>query len=395
MNFSKIRTSLFLNLAELINMPLPETITGTGARGKVGEWCKSKGYNNALIIASKSIIKYGVIDKLIESLDKEGIKYVIYDGVTPNPTFKSSQEAVDLGKKNNVDMVIVIGGGSPLDCSKLTAAALTNDKPIRKLAGMMKVGRKPLPIIAIPTTAGTGSEVTAAAVISDENTHVKHMMVSQKIVPELAVLDPETMVSLPKHVTAETTFDALDHAIEAYISTHKNEEAKKLAEEAIVLINDNLKKVYDNGDDLEGREALAIASYKAGASFNKCSLGYAHGFGHRFTELYDHSHGATLAMILPNLLDFNRKVSEYELATLAVLCGLGTKQEEPSILADKFIKRIYQLRDDVNLPTRCEGLKKADYDKIITTAFKESHRSYPVPRYMTKLDAIEFLNKLL
>lgn len=395
MNFSKVKTSLFLNLAELINMPVPDTIKGHGSRGEVGKWCKSKGYNNALIIASKSIIKYGVIDKLLLSLDKEGIKYVIYDGVTPNPTFKSAQEATDLGRKSNVDMVIVIGGGSPLDCSKLVAAAITNDKPIRKLAGMMKVRKNALPIIAIPTTAGTGSEVTAAAVISDENTHIKHMMLSPKIVPELAVLDAETMVSLPKHVTAETTFDALDHAIEAYVSTHKNKEAKKLAEEAIVAINENLKKVYDNGDDLEGREALAIASYKAGLSFNKCSLGYAHGIGHRFTELYDHSHGATLAMILPNLLEFNKKASEKELATLAVLCGLGSKSEGSSILADKFIKRIYRLRDEVNLPAKCKGLNKADYDKIISAAFKESHSSYPVPRYMSKLDAIEFLDKLL
>ncbi len=394
MRLAKIKAILMLKGAEFLNMPVPETIIQAGGRGRVGKWCADKGYKRAIIIASKSIVKYGVIDKLINSLKKENIEYFIYIGVTPNPTFKSAKEATELGKKNEADVVIVIGGGSPIDCSKLAAAAIGSDKKLKDLVGMLKAGKGTLPIVAIPTTAGTGSDVTAAAVISDEENHTKHIMLSPKIVPSLAILDSETMETLPKHVIAETAFDALDHAIEAYISGYKNNKAEKLAEEAIVAINKVLKPTYDGRKENEGYEELLIASYKAGLAFNKCSLGYAHAFGHRLTELYDYSHGKTLGILLPNILEFSKDAIEDKLARLAVICDLGKALEDNKVLADKFIQRIIQLRKEVGLAEKCTELKKEDYDHIIKAAFKEANSSYAIPKYMTYDEAVELLDKI-
>jgi alcohol dehydrogenase len=306
-----------------------------------------------------------------------------------------SKEAATIGKTNNVDVVIAIGGGSPIDCAKLTSAAITSKKTINNLIGILKVKQMPLPLIAVPTTAGTGSEVSAGAVISDDVTHMKFIMISPKIVPNLAVLDGETMTGLPKQWTAGTGFDALTHAVEAYIGFHYNADAKRSASEAVAAINKYLKRAYDNGSDIEARGALSLASYKAGLAMNKCSLGYAHAFGHRLTGFYDLPHGVAVGMILPHVIKYNKKAAEKEFAELAVACDLGKDSEPIHVLAEKFEKNIFDLYDKLKLPKKCDKLKKSDYDQIMKEAFKETNATYGVPKYMTKKEAAELLDKIL
>jgi len=392
---TRIKMSMLLTGGELMKVPIPETFIGAGSRSRIGAWCKGNGYRRAIIIMDKGVKDLGIADKILDSLKKAEVTYCIYDNVLPNPTVNMSKEAATMGKNNNVDIVIAVGGGSPIDCAKLTSAAITSKKPINNLLGMMKVRQMPLPLIAVPTTAGTGSEVSMGAVISDDVTHMKSIMASPKIVPKLAVLDGETMIGLPKQLTAGTGFDALTHAVEAYIGFHYNADAKRNAAEAIAAINKYLKRAYDNGSDIEARDALALASYKAGLAMNKCLLGYAHAFGHRLTGFYDLPHGMAVGMFLPHVIQYNKKAAEKELAELAVVCGLGKASDPKDILAEKFEKSIFKLYDQMKLPRKCDKLKKSDYDQIIKEAFKETNSTHGVPKYMTKKEAAGLLDKIL
>ncbi len=391
---AKLQVRLLFTVAKILKVRIPETITGSGSREKTGAWCREHGYGSALVIMDKAIGELGIADKMLNSLDREGITYVIYDGVQPNPTVEMAREASELGKKHKADIIIAFGGGSPIDCAKLTAAAITNKKSIEKLVGTLRVRKDPLPIIAVPTTAGTGSEVSLGAVISDDITHNKGLMLSPSIVPVLAILDGETMIDLPPLWTAATAFDALAHAVEAHISTQYNEEAVQNATQAVSLINKYLIRAFENGNDLEARDALSIAAYKAGLAMNKCSLGYAHSLGHRLTGLYDLPHGISVGMFLPHVLEFNRKAAEKELAELTIACELGTMDESPEVLTDKFIKRVSDLYCKVKLPEKCEKLKESDYKIIIKEAFKETNATYAVPRYLTKHEAAVLLDKV-
>lgn len=393
--FARINVSIMFAIGEWMNVPTPETFSGAGSRSKIGNWCKTYGYKRALIIMDKVVKEAGIADKIIDSLNKAGVAYFIYDKVLPNPTVSMSKEATAIGKTNNVDVVIAIGGGSPIDCAKLTSAAITSKNNINNLIGILKVKQMPLPLIAIPTTAGTGSEVSIGAVISDDVTHMKSIMISPKIVPKVAILDGETMTGLPQQWTAGTGFDALTHAVEAYIGFHYNADAKHNASEAVTAINKYLIRAYDNGSDIEARDALSLAAYKAGLAMNKCSLGYAHAFGHRLTGFYNLPHGLAVGMVLPHVIKYNKKAAEKELAELAIACGIGKDIEPKDVLADKFEKSIFELYDKLKLPKKCDKLKKSDYDQIIKEAFKETNVTYGVPKYMTRKEAAELLDTIL
>ena len=392
---AKVRVGLLFATGKMLKIPVPETITGGGSREKVGPWCKKHGFERALVIMDQMVKKLGIADKMLDSLEQEGISFVIYDEVQPNPTVGMGKEAAQLGRSNHVEVVIAFGGGSPIDCAKLTAAAITNKKPVEKLVGMFKVKQNPLPIIAVPTTAGTGSEVSAAAVISDDVTHKKNLMITPSVVPVLAVLDGETMVGLPPLWTAATGFDALTHAVEARISTQNDAGGGKHADQAVSLINKYLIRAFENGEDLEARNALSLASYKAGLAMNKCGLGYAHAFGHRLTGFYDVPHGMAVGMFLPHVLEVNRKAAQKELAELSIACELGNRNEDTGALAGRFIQRVFDLYRDVELPEKCDELTRSDYKAIIGEAFKETNATFPVPRYLSKKEAAILLDKLL
>lgn len=392
---ARIQTGLMFAAAKFIKVPVPETYTGAGSRARIGAWCRSRGRKMALVITDKPLMKLGIVKKILDSLDKEGIRYAVFDGVQPNPTMSITREAVALGKSKGADVVIAVGGGSAIDCAKLVAATLTSGKKPEKLLGMFKVWRKPLPLAAVPTTAGTGSEVSVGAVISDDSTHRKGIMISPFIVPRLAVLDSETMTGLPPHLTAATAFDALTHAVEAYIGRHFDAEAERDAREAVTLINTHLMAAFKKGKDLAARDALALAAYKAGLAFNKCSLGYCHAFGHQLTGYYDVPHGVAVGMFLPHILKFNLDAVEGKLARLAVACGLGAESEAGGELARKFVRRILDLQAAVKLPSKCDGLRRSDYARITKGAFREANATYAVPKYMSRGEAASLLDKII
>lgn len=391
---STIRVKLLYIVSDHLRLPPTETLEGDGACEKIGDYCKKKGYTHALVVTDKEIMKLGVPCNMLTSLKQAGIAYTIYDGVLPNPTLRMSQEASMMGKKNKADIIIAFGGGSSIDCAKLTAATITNTKPIKKLIGILKVRKEPVPIIAVPTTAGTGSEISVGAVISDDATHKKSLMISPKIVPALAVLDGRTMVGLPPYLTAITGFDALTHAVEAFIGRHRHQEGKAHAKQAVVGIYRHLKRAFDTGSDIEARSALSLASYHAGKAMNKCGLGYAHAFGHRLTEFYDLPHGLAVGMVLPHVLDMSRKESQKSLSELAIACKLGDASEPERHLAEKFISWVSGLYRECGLPQKVDKLSRSDYHLIIKEAFQEADATYPVPRYFTKNDAYDLLDRL-
>ncbi len=217
---ARIQTGALFTVAKFLKLRVPETIAGAGSRAKVGAWCAEHGYANALVVTDASVIRLKIADKLFASLRKADVAYAIYDRVLPSPTVGMATQAAALGKSTGAQVVVAIGGGSVIDCAKLAAAAMTSSRKPKSPVGTLMVWRDPLPIVAIPTTAGTGSEVSVGAVISDDVTHKKSIMIAPRIVPVLAVLDGETMQGLPPQWTAGTVFDALTHACEAYISRH-------------------------------------------------------------------------------------------------------------------------------------------------------------------------------
>ena len=377
----------------LMKLPIPEVIEGAGSREKVGAWCKKNNYNRVLIVTDQMMMKIGLLDKVVNSLEKEGIQYCIYDGVTPNPTIGECYEAMGLGMKNRVELVIGFGGGSPMDAAKFTAIGLATKKSPRKTIGMLKVD-KVLPILEIPTTAGTGSEVGIGAVISDDYTHGKYAMADTKLIPIACVYDEETLESAPAKLIAETTMDSLTHAVEAYISAVDSKEDMKRAEQSVAIINQYIMQAYENPEDMVAKKKLMEACHLSGVAFNRMGVGYAHGIGHRLTGFYDYPHGQAVSMILPYILSYNRNAAKKKFAKLAIVCELGNAEEEIEVLADKFIQRIYELRDALGIPKNCEKLRREDYDAIIKEAFQEVNTTYAVPKQMSKKDAVILLDEL-
>jgi len=392
---ARIQTGLLFTAAKFIKVPVPETWTGAGSRGRIGSWCRSRGCRMALVITDKPVMKLGIAKKMFDSLKKEGIGWAVYDGVLPNPTVGMAREAVALGKAQGADAVIAVGGGSVMDCAKLVAAAMTSGKDPKKHVGKFRVWTKPLPLAAVPTTAGTGSEVSVGAVISDDVTHWKGLMITPAIVPRLAVLDGETMTGLPPHLTASTAFDALTHAVEAYIARNDDAVAERDAREAVSLINTHLMTAFKKGKDIKARDAMALAACKAALAFNRNSLGYCHAFGHRLTGFYDLPHGLAVGMFLPHVLEFSLDRVEGKLAKLAVACGLGSASEAAGALARKFVKRVFELYAAVKLPPKCDALKRSDYPQIIKEAFKEANATYAVPKYMSRRNAEALLDRII
>lgn len=392
--WAAIYTRVLVRAIIIMKLPIPEVIEGAGSRGKVGAWCKKNNYSRVLIVTDKVMMKLGLLDKVVNSLEKEGIAYCIYDGVTPNPTIGECYEAMGLGMRNRVELVIGFGGGSPMDAAKFTAIGLASKKSPKKTIGMLKID-KVLPTLLIPTTAGTGSEVGIGAVISDEYSHTKNAMADPKLIPVACVYDEETLESAPAKLIAETTMDSLTHAIEAYISAVDSKEDMKRAEQSVAIINRSIMQAYENPTDMDAKKRLMEACHLSGVAFNRMGVGYAHGIGHRLTGYYDYSHGEALSMILPYILKFNRNVAKKKFAKLAVVCELGKAEEDIDTLADKFINRIFELRDALGIPKKCEKLKREDYDGIIKEAFKEVNTTYAVPKHMSKKDAVALLDELI
>lgn len=341
------------------------SLMGAGCVKEVPSEIKSLGFKRGLIVTDKVLNQIGLVKKITMLLDTENIEYVIYDNTKPNPTTKNVDDGLNMLKENDCDFIISLGGGSPHDCAKGIALLATNGGDIKDYEGVNKSKKPQLPLIAINTTAGTGSEMTIFSIITDEERHIKMALVDKHMTPIIAVNDAELMLDMPKNLTSATGMDALTHAVEAYVSINATPITDACAEKAITLISENLKRAYDNGHDVEARDNMAYAEYLAGMAFNNASLGYVHAMAHQLGGMFDLPHGVCNAVLLPHVQEFNKRVSANRLKDVAKFMGCNVDNLTDEEGANLAIKMIKDLSLSVNIPS---GLKELNVDK---NAFEE------------------------
>lgn len=366
-------------------IPQPTILVGPGASGRLGQTIAGFGHAKILIVTDSIISKLGLLDDLTKALALGGAEYVIFDAITPDAPIPLIEEGIEFYQAHGCDAIVAFGGGSSMDASKAIAAAVSNPgKTLRELAGYFKGLNTPVKIYAVPTTAGTGSEVTVAAVISDPENHTKLVIVDTRLVPKMAALDPCLMTGLPPHITAATGIDALTHAIEAFVGKWANPYTDDMALSAVGLIFENLRTAYSDGKNLEAREKMALAATYAGLAFTRANVGYVHAIAHQFGGKYHTPHGLANAIMLPLVLKYSLPAITDRLALLAVRAKLGRENEADDVLALKFLDAVDQLNLDLGIPTFLAALKASDIPQLAEAACHEAHTGYPVPRYMTQ-----------
>ncbi|MDO4333134.1 MAG: iron-containing alcohol dehydrogenase [Eubacteriales bacterium] len=342
-----------------------------------------KHKERVMIVTDEGIRKLGLVHSLEEALQKNGIFYVIYDKTVPNPTTLNVEEARQLYKENRCKALIGFGGGSSIDCAKAVGARIARPrKSPGQMAGILRV-RKKLPLfIAIPTTAGTGSETTLAAVITDAQTRHKYAINDFPLIPGYAVLDPQITVSLPPFITATTGMDALTHAVEAYIGNSTTRATRAYALRAVKLIFQNLDRAYQKGSDLRARKNMLIASYYAGCAFTQSYVGYVHAVAHSIGGQYDVPHGLANAILLPHVLKAYGKRIDRKLHRLAVAAGVASEDTPAETAAKDFIHAIEEMKKRFHIGDTVKEIREEDIPKLARYADKEANPLYPVPVLM-------------
>ena len=344
-----------------------------------------------LIVTDSGITRNSLTKPLEDILKKYGITYIIYDKTQPNPTVHNVEETLKIYLQNNCDSLIAIGGGSSMDCAKALGARLVYPKrSLGQLKGILRVMRTLPPLIAIPTTAGTGSEVTLAAIITDSEKHHKYALMSFPLIPRYAVLDAALTYSLPPHLTATTGIDALTHATEAYIGRSTTKETRRLALEAAKLIFENIENAYNDGHNRIARENMLFAAYKAGIAFSKSYVGYIHAVAHSLGGTYGTPHGLANAVIIPYVLEAYGKSAYKKLHEIGIAVGVSDKNDSHEIGAKKFIKAVRDLNKQISIPDKLTGIKKSDIPQMARNAEAEANPLYPVPKLMTRKELEKF-----
>ena len=372
----------------------PDTIIGQGSVLKLPSIIKNKGVNKVLLVTDNGLLKLGIPNGLIETMEKENLAYEIFSDLQLNPTDENVEAGFKVFKDNDCEGIVAFGGGSPMDCAKAIAAKNAHpNKSIKQLQGILKVHKKICPFWAVPTTAGTGSETTVAAVITEAKTHHKAPISDPAILPRYAVLDPELTKGLPPKITATTGLDALSHAVEAYTNHFYNtEEEDTRTKNAVKLIYNNLYKAYLDGNDMEARQNMQIAAFDAGRAFTRGCVGNVHAVGHTLGGLYGYPHGEAMSIILPYVLrQFGEAVYD-SLADLADVCDIkGANNKEKAL---NFISWIEEMKDKMNIPKGINCIKDEDIEQIVEWAEKEANPLYPVPVIWDKNDFRKLIDEL-
>lgn len=355
-----------------------------------------KGCQSVLVVTSPSVAKMAGTKRLLDGLRGVGVACSVYDKTVPNPTTDTVEEALTLYKAGNCQAIIGIGGGSSLDCAKAVGVrAVLPSKPLSKLGGVLKV-RKRLPTLAaIPTTAGTGSETTIAAVITDAETRDKYAISDFPLIPDYAVLDPEMTLTLPPHLTASTGMDTLTHAVEAFVGRSTTKDTREDALAAVKLIFENLERAYRDGSDLEARRNMLLASFRAGCAFTKSYVGYVHAVAHSLGGAYNVAHGYANAVILPVMLRAYGSAIYPQLAQLAEAAGLaapGTDQREAALA---FLDGVDALKTRCGIGSTIPELRREDIPALARHADREANPLYPVPVLMDADELAELYQRLL
>lgn len=383
-------------VTRFLPIPRPTLLVGPGSSARLGQAVAGFGHGKLMIVTDAMIVKLGLLKQLTDALEAGGAEYAVFDEITPDAPIPLVERAIDFYRAEGCDAVVAVGGGSSMDAAKAVAVAVANPgKPLRKLAGYFKGLRSPVPVYAVPTTAGTGSEVTVAAVISDPDTESKLVIVDTRIVPRMAALDPLLMTGLPPHITAATGMDALTHAVESFVGKWATDYTDGLALSAVGLIFENLRTAYSDGANLEAREKMALASTYAGMAFTRANVGYVHAIAHQFGGRYHTPHGLANAIMLPHVLEFSSAKITGRLATLAVRAGLGSEQEADRTLAKRFIAAVTELNRELGIPAHLEALRAEDIPALAKAACHEAETGYPVPRYMTQRQCEDIIRRVL
>lgn len=379
-------------------------VIGQGVSDQIGSCLSSLGLKKPLIVTDQILVKLGLLNPMLNSIKECGLDYVIFDEVKPDPTVEICEMGAEVLIKNKCDSVISFGGGSSMDAGKVISGLGKNPIFIgqpKKYMGMIhlsKFGRKngTLPIITVPTTAGTGAEVTIGAVIADTKSHKKGIVMENGFISRHVYLDTTLTLGLPSHITATTGIDALAHAIEAYISGLAIERSKANSIFAIKTLFEYLPIVTKDGSHVQGREEVLNAAYKAGLAIGRCHIGSVHAIGHNVGGVFGIPHGVCIATILPHVLELDLKTSkkcQQDFAEIAVSIGLVADKNNEIEAARSFVKAVKDLLRTLNIPEKIENLDVTKFESIAKAAIKEAYL-YPIPRYIDKDEILMILNKI-
>lgn len=393
--FSRMYQKSLYATSFLLNWEEPTLHSGPDSILSLTDIFKNGHYQRIFLVTDKGIQKAGLLDAIEHKLDDETVSYTVFDDIKANPTIDTIERLAIAYNHFNADVMVAIGGGSVIDAAK-SAGIIINQpkKALYDFKGLLKVRRTLPPLIAVPTTAGTGSEATIAAVVSKPESKEKFAIMDPVLIPKHAFLDPKLLKSLPPQLTAETGMDALTHAIEAYINKNTTAHTRQLSQEAIQLIYSNLEQSYSDGDDLTARENMLVASYKAGRAFTRAYVGNVHALSHALTAFYGCPHGRTNATLLPITLRYYGSAIHQTLAELSDSIALTNPSEGITQKAEAFISWVEKLNQSLGIPENIAGIKSTDFDKLAVHAEKEANPLYPVPTIFSTADFKELLNRV-
>lgn len=341
---------------------------GHGAIKEIPELVKARGYRKAFVASDPDLVKFNVTNKVTDLLKENGIEFEVYSDIKPNPTIENIQHGVDAYKASGADFMITIGGGSSMDTGKGIGIIVNNPEfyDVRSLEGLSPTKNRTVFTIAVPTTGGTGAESTINYVVTDVEKRRKFVCVDPNDIPDIAIVDPDMMSTMPKGLTASTGMDALTHAIEGYTTKAAWELADVLNLEAIQLIAKNLRKAVDN--DPDGREGMALAQYVTAMAYSNVGLGIAHSMAHTLGAVYDTPHGVACAMMLPIVMEFNQEYTGEKFKAIAEAFDIDTTGMSPAEYRKAAIDAVRQLSVDVGIPTKLEKLKEEDLPFLCESA---------------------------
>jgi alcohol dehydrogenase len=375
----------------------PRILMGRGALAQTADEVTRLNGRKVLIVTDKGLVAAGLASRLESVLSGAGIAWARFDAVEPDPRFEIAVQATEMAKREKADCVIGLGGGSPLDIAKVCAILATNNKPINELFGIDMVPEAGLKTILIPTTAGTGSEVTPIAILSDEHEKLKKGIVSPRLFPAVAILDPELTLGVPPEVTAATGLDALIHAVEAFTSKNANSISDVLARQAMKLIFGNIRKAYANGEDLEARANMLEGSLLAGMAFANAGVTAVHAFAYPIGAEFHIPHGVANSIMLPPVMEFNMMGNLEKFAEMAEIFGEPVDGLNQRDRARRMVKAIRELADDLRIPKhlRVFGVGEHHIPGLAQGVKKVTRLLANNPRRITQADAEDIYREVL
>ncbi|MEE4279515.1 MAG: iron-containing alcohol dehydrogenase [Halieaceae bacterium] len=382
----RLKNSLFYVLANVLVALSPGAshlaFAGPGSARRLCRHIAAEGISRLLVVTDRPLRELGIVDEALRGFADSGVELAFYDGVKPDPDFDQVAEGAVILREHDCEAVLAIGGGSSIDCAKVIAACARSSEDPRRWIGLGKVKHEVLPIFAIPTTAGTGSEATMGAVISDPLSHEKGVITGRPLSVSATALDASLQLGMPPAITAATGMDALTHAIETWICRWNRGTARDDARRAIRMIFEALPRAYANGDDLDARETMATAAWYAGIAINQVNVGSVHAIAHQLGAKYGIPHGLANAMVLPHVLDYCAVEAEAGLAELADLIGAGAGMASSAQKARAFIDAVVALRDGVGIAATTDRIRPEDLDELVALSVKEAVAYFP-PKLLT------------